>query len=192
MTASVNLGRYQSLLSAAQGGDIDARERLADWMLKTAERHVNCALRNSHNSLTRSSLVSHVLVRLIRGDAIDRAPSIHYLIACITQATSQILIDHYRRVTRHKGHAKLAPPAGIPWFQQVLFEQEINVLELETALEELRAIHPRKASIINLRFFCDMSASQVSEALGISKSTVELDLRLARAWLFRRLGASDV
>lgn len=191
MTASEELGRYESLLSAAQGGDLDARERVASWMLRAAERHVSCALRNSHNSLAYSSLLSHVLVRLVRGDSIDRAPNIYYLIACITQATRQILIDHYRRVARRNCNTQLSPPAGVPWFQQVLFEQRIDELELETALEELQAIHPRKASVIHLRFFCDMSATQVSEALGISKSTVESDLRLTRAWLYRRLGGSD-
>lgn len=191
MAASVELGRYQSLLSAAQGGDRDARELLASWMLGAVERHVHCALRNSQNSVAHSSVVSHVLVRLVRGDSIDRAPNIFYLISCITQATRQFLIDHYRRVARRNCNAQLAPPADFPWFKQVLFEQRIDELELETALDELQVIHPRKASVINLRFFCEMSAIEVSEALGISKSTVESDLRLARAWLFRRLGGSD-
>jgi RNA polymerase sigma factor (sigma-70 family) len=64
-------------------------------------------------------------------------------------------------------------------------------MELETALEELQAIHPRKASVVNLRFFCELSTQEVAEALGISKSTVESDLRLARGWLYRRLGGSN-
>lgn len=190
MIASVEPGRYQALLLAAQGGDRHAREQIAAWMLSTAERHASRVLRGSTNSLAPSSLISDVLVRLVRGGAMDRAPDIYYLIACITNATRQLIIDHYRRVECRGRHAMQSPPAGLPWFQQVLFDQHIDAMELETALEELQAIHPRKASVVHLRFFCDMSASEVGDALGISKSTVESDLRLARAWLYRRLGGS--
>jgi RNA polymerase sigma factor (TIGR02999 family) len=191
MIASVEPGRFQSLLLAAQRGDGHAREQIAAWMLSTAERHASRVLRHSTNSVAPSSLVSHVLVRLFRGDSIDRAPDIYYLIACITNATRQLIIDHYRRVECRRRHATLSPPATLPWFQQVLFEQHIDTMELETALEELQAIHPRKASVVNLRFFCELSTQEVAEALGISKSTVESDLRLARGWLYRRLGGSN-
>ena len=83
-------------------------------------------------------------------------------------------------------------PRDLPWFQQVIQDQNIDMRELDEALEELAGIHPRKAAVVNLRFFCDMSSVEVSSSLGISKSTVESDLRLARTWLYRRLGGSEI
>ncbi len=180
---------YQDLLLAAQGGDVVARERIAAWMLRTADRQAAKALRSRYCSLTHSSLLSHVLVRLVRSDTIERAPDIYYLVAAIARATRQLLIDHYRRVECHRRLESNAP-RNLPWFQQVLMEQNIEAMELESALDELSELHPRKASVVNLRFFCEMPANEVAVALGISKSTVESDLRLARAWLYRRLGGS--
>ncbi|MFO0014610.1 MAG: sigma-70 family RNA polymerase sigma factor [Planctomycetota bacterium] len=181
---------YQELLLAAQGGDTVAREQIASWMMDTANRQAARALHVQKGSLSHSSLLSQILVRLVRGDTIDRAPDIYYLVAAITKATRHLLIDHYRRVESRR-LANFSGSAASPWFQQVLHDQHIDEWELEDALEELSRLHPRKASVVNLRFFCEMPAIEVAQALGISKSTVESDLRLARAWLFRRLGGSQ-
>jgi RNA polymerase sigma-70 factor, ECF subfamily len=191
MTAIADKIGCQELLLAAQSGDLFARERLAGWMLHTAKRQVSRALRTRYASVSGSSLLSQALVRLIRGNTIDLAPDIYYLIAAISRATRQSLIDHYRRVERRRRNAAVAAPKHLPWFQQILDEQRIDEQELETALGELERIHPRKASVVNLRFFCEMSVPEVSCALGISKSTVESDFRIARAWLFYRLGGMD-
>lgn len=191
MTFVTNASVLHELLVAAQKGDVGARERIAAWMLHTAKAQASRALRVRYSSLSHSSLMSHVLVRLVRGNTVDRAPDIYYVVAAISRATRQLLIDHYRRVDSRRRHAEFGAPADSPWFQQVFHDQHIDERELETALEELEKIHPRKSSVVNLRFFCEMSACEVALALGISKSTVESDLRLARAWLFRRLGGMN-
>jgi len=179
--------KYEGLLSAARSGDLEAREQIAAWMLSTAERYTARAIGRSVGEVTRSSLLSQVIVKLLRGKTIERAPDIYYLIASITHATRGLLIDHYRRVQRRRG-IEQAMPRDLPWFQQVILEQDIDERELDQALEELAEIHPRKAAVVHLRFFCEMSAVEVSSSLGVSKTTVESDLRLARAWLYRRLG----
>ena len=189
MSSVVHSSPYQELLLAAQSGDVAARERIASWMMRTADMQAAKALRSQYCTLTHSSILSHVLVRLVRGDTIERAPDIYYLIAAIARATRQLLIDHYRRVESRRRLESKAP-RDLPWFQEVLNDQNIEVMELDAALEELSALHPRKATVVNLRFFCEMSAGEVAVALGISKSTVESDLRLARGWLFRRLGGA--
>ncbi len=190
MTHEERLESYERLLAAAQGGNLQAREQIGAWMLSTAERYTAKTLGYGVSDLTRSSLLSQVILKLLRGNTIDRAPDLYYLIAAITQATRELIIDHYRRTQRRRG-IEQALPRDLPWFQQVLQEQDIDERELDEALVELAEIHPRKAAVVHLRFFCEMTSAEVSSSLGVSKSTVESDLRLARAWLYRRLGGSE-
>lgn len=183
--------KYAALLIAARSGDREARERIAAWMLTTAERYTARSLGQGMDTLTRSSLLSQVIIKLVRGKSIERAPDLYYLIAAITKATRELLVDHYRKVHRRR-EIERDLPRDLPWFQEVLNDQGIDQRDLDEALEELLEIHPRKAAVVHLRFFCDMSAVEVASSLGVSKSTVESDLRLARAWLYQRIGGAGV
>jgi DNA-directed RNA polymerase specialized sigma24 family protein len=43
---------------------------------------------------------------------------------------------------------------------------------------------------VELRFFTGLTIGEAATALGISPATVERELALAKAWLFRRLSVS--
>jgi RNA polymerase sigma factor (TIGR02999 family) len=62
-----------------------------------------------------------------------------------------------------------------------------DVLEVDAALERLAADDPRKARVVELRFFGGLSAEETAEALGVSVRTVHADWAFARAWLYRYL-----
>jgi RNA polymerase sigma factor (sigma-70 family) len=62
-----------------------------------------------------------------------------------------------------------------------------DLLAVDIALEVLASEDPRKAEVVELRFFGGLSAEETAEALGISVRTVHTDWALARAWLYRRL-----
>ena len=64
---------------------------------------------------------------------------------------------------------------------------QADLLDLDRALEELTAIDPRKAKVIELRSFAGLNVAETAELLGVSQPTVILDTRLARAWLYNRL-----
>ena len=178
-----------ALLAQAQQGDLHSREQLAAWMLENVKRLVHSVIRQGNSPLGQSSLTSEVLVKLIRGDVIDRAPSVAYLISAISQATREILVDNYRRYTRRKEGFALGVPVDCSWLQKVE-QSPFDFLALNDALERLEQIDPRKAAVVTLRFLCEQSVHETAEQLGISKSTVEADWRLARAWLFDELAAA--
>jgi len=48
-------------------------------------------------------------------------------------------------------------------------------------------VDPRKARVVELRFFAGLSVDEVAEVLKISADTVKRDWRLARAWLLAEL-----
>ena len=55
------------------------------------------------------------------------------------------------------------------------------------ALDKLEAIDARKAQIVEMRFFAGLSIKEIAQTLELAESTVHLDLRLARVWLFRAI-----
>jgi RNA polymerase sigma factor (sigma-70 family) len=61
-------------------------------------------------------------------------------------------------------------------------------LALDEALNSLATLDPRKASVIELRFFGGLSVEETAEVLKISPQSVMRDWKLARAWLNRELG----
>lgn len=62
--------------------------------------------------------------------------------------------------------------------------------ELHRALEQLAVLSPRQARVVELRFFGGLPENEVAELLSISRRTVQLDWRGARAWLRRELARS--
>jgi RNA polymerase sigma factor (sigma-70 family) len=58
---------------------------------------------------------------------------------------------------------------------------------LDEALNELARIDPRKAKVVELRYFAGLSVQESAEVLGISAPTVMRDWSSAKAWLYREL-----
>jgi len=61
------------------------------------------------------------------------------------------------------------------------------VCALDEALNALERIDPRRAQVIELRFFGGLTVEETAQVLQISAQTVMRDWRLARAWLAREL-----
>jgi len=65
--------------------------------------------------------------------------------------------------------------------------REVEVLDLDAALEELAMLDPRKARVAELRFFGGLSLEEVGTVLDTSVATTMRDWQAARAWLYKRL-----
>ncbi len=62
-----------------------------------------------------------------------------------------------------------------------------DVVAVDDALKSLEALDPRKARIVELRFFGGLSVKKAAEVMKLSTRTVELEWSLAQAWLLREL-----
>ena len=62
-----------------------------------------------------------------------------------------------------------------------------DLLDLNSALERLAEVHPRKAQVVELLHFGGLTASEAAEVLGITSRTVERDWHFARVWLHREI-----
>jgi len=63
--------------------------------------------------------------------------------------------------------------------------EQLELLELDRALEALAREDKSLAQVIEMRYFGGMTAEETAEALGHSVHIVRHDLRLAQAWLRR-------
>ena len=66
-------------------------------------------------------------------------------------------------------------------------EDEVDLLELDEALDRLESVDPRQRRIVELRFFAGLSGEEIALELGVSRRTVTKEWTLARAWLRREL-----
>jgi RNA polymerase sigma factor (TIGR02999 family) len=98
----------------------------------------------------------------------------------------RILVDHARR-QRYAKRGGGQP--HVPLDEALLGARArgVQVEALDDALTALAKIDPRKARVVELRYFGGLDVEEVAEILEISPETVTRDWRMAKTWLFREL-----
>jgi DNA-directed RNA polymerase specialized sigma subunit len=66
-------------------------------------------------------------------------------------------------------------------------QRDVDLLDLDDAIERLAAFDPRLAAVVECRFFGGLDETETAAALGVSKRTVSRSWTLARGWLHREL-----
>ena len=143
------------------------------------------------HTLQATALVHEAYLRLSRrGDGDWRGPKHFFNLAA--REMRRALIDHARRhntVRRGGGTRHLAlHDEGV---EDSVLGPDASLEALDEALRSLAAHDPRKARIVELRFFAGMTVAEVAEVLDVAPITVARDWRLAKAWIFRELQPGD-
>ena len=58
---------------------------------------------------------------------------------------------------------------------------------MNRALDDLAGIDAEKVQLVELRYFLGCTAEETASLMGVSKATVDRDLKFIRSWLFRRI-----
>ena len=66
-------------------------------------------------------------------------------------------------------------------------ERASDVCEIDDALASLARLDPRRAQVVELRFFGGLTIEETAAAMHVSPQTVMRDWNFARAWLTREL-----
>jgi RNA polymerase sigma-70 factor (ECF subfamily) len=177
------------LLRAWQAGDADAREQLMALVYDRVRAIAAQSLqRQTGSTLTPTELAHEALMRLLGADAawVDRRHFFHV----VAQATRQVLVDRARRrLSEKRGSGVEALP--LSQAESVSgSERDEDLLRVDEALENLALSDERQARIIEMTYFGGFSREEIAEALELSISTVDRDLRFARAWLKDALASS--
>jgi RNA polymerase sigma factor (TIGR02999 family) len=180
------------LLKAWGQGDQEALEQLTPLVYAELRAQARRYMRNERSGVTLQStaLVHETYLRLVDARDVDWHDRVHFF-ALSSQLMRRILVDaaRARSAAKRGGRAARVEHASAVDLDQIP-AADLNatlLCELDDALEDLTRIDPRRAKVIELRFFGGLSVEETAEALEVSPQTVMRDWRLARAWLGREL-----
>ena len=184
-------GDVTQLLAELGAGD----ERVADQLLPLvydelralAEHHLR--RERADHTLQATALVHEAYMRLVDSDRIRLRNRAHFF-ALAAQSLRRILVDYARNHNRRKRGGERGK-LSLEVIPELSVETDVDVLALDEALAELKTVDERYAQIVEIRFFGGMTMEEIAAMMGISISTVERDWRVARAWLYRKLGGDE-
>lgn len=192
--AEVEADDVTLLLAAWRDGDPEALSRLMPLVYGELRRLAARSLggeRQDH-TLQPTALVHEAFLRLAGGAVPDWQDRVHFF-AVAAQVMRRLLVDHARarRTGKRGGGLRRLPlEAALEIGSPAAGDPEL-LLALDEALGELAAHDPRKARIIELRFFGGLTLEETALVAGVATSTVILEARLARAWLYRRIAREE-
>jgi RNA polymerase sigma factor (TIGR02999 family) len=181
------MGDVTLLLEAARHGKVDAVDRLYALLYRElrAIAHRQLRRQDHYHALDTTLVVHESYLRLRDRGALkprDRAQFLAYS----ASAMRSVIIDMARsRLAQKRGSTQVvALRTNIAESNSGTDEQLVRIHD---ALNELAAIDPRLAQIVEMRFFAGMTEQEVAEALGISRRTAQRDWENARLFLFSSL-----
>ena len=184
-------GEVTGLLRAWSGGEAGAFDRVLplvyDELHRMAARYL--AGERSSISLQATALVNELCLRLLGWDPIHWQNRGHFF-GVSAGMMRHVLVDIARRRRAERRGGPNAVRVPLDAIEVPATEPGADLLAVDTALELLARDDPRKARVVELRFFGGLSIEETAEALGISARTVHLDWAFARAWLYRELTAA--
>lgn len=185
------------LLKAWGQGDPRALEQLMPLVYAQLRGQARRYIRRERSGVTLQStaLVHEAYLRLVNTHEVDWHDRAHFF-ALAAQIMRRILVDaaRARSAAKRGGGAVRAEHSSAVDLDRIATDDSnaAKVLcALDDALELLTQIDPRRAKVIELRFFGGLSVEETAEVLQISPQTVMRDWRLARAWLARELRVTE-
>jgi RNA polymerase sigma-70 factor, ECF subfamily len=182
--------RITELLHAWRSGDMTARDELMAVIHNELHRLARGYMRRERpgHTLQTTALINEAYLRLVGQTRTDWQSRAHFF-GLAAQFMRRILVDHAR------GHryAKRGGPAlvVVPIDEAVLFapDRAPALLDLDAALTRLGSIDPRKARVVELRYFGGLTVDETADLLDVAPITVMRDWSFAKAWLKRELGS---
>lgn len=183
-------GEITVLLREWRAGRQDALDELMPLVYPRLRTIAAAYERRESKDLTlqATALVNEVYIRLLGQRRLGWEDREHFY-SFAAQMMRLILADHARARLSAKrgGHAVRVPLHDeLPWVSVAHDE----ILTLNTALDELAQVDATKVRLIELRYFLGCTAQEVATVCNRSKATVDRELQIARAWLFRRLSVN--
>ena len=186
-------GDVTELLSAWSAGDPEAFDRgmplVFDELHRMAARYL--AGERSDISLQATGLVNEVCLRLLGWDRIHWQNRSHFF-GVSAQMMRRVLVDLARRRNAGRRGGAIVERLSLEALDLRASPPDADLVAVDEALDMLAAEDPRKARVVELRFFGGLTVEETAEALGVSQRTVHTDWAFARAWLYRALTKAHV
>jgi len=175
-------GEITSLLRQWAAGDRYAGDALTPLIYDELHRLAARVFRGESpgHTLQPTALVHEAYAKLIDVDVSWQDRAHFYSLAA--RMMRRLLVNH--------ANARNAEKRGGDAIRVTLNESlaadadaDANLLALDEAVSKLAEIDARKADLVQLQYFGGLSFRELEEITGLSSSTLDRELRLARAWL---------
>jgi len=182
-----NTAETTQLLRDWAGGDRHALDKLTPRVYRELRRMAAKLLQNERQGHTLQScdLVNEVYIRLVDIEKMDWQDRAHFFAVSAT-LMRRILLDRARKRLAGKRGGK-AQALNLDEALDVFSGKDRELIALDDALQVLAKADPRKAQIVELRFFGGLSVQETAAVIQMSNETVMRDWKIARAWLLSEL-----
>jgi RNA polymerase sigma factor (TIGR02999 family) len=171
-------------------GDQKALDALMPLVYRELRRlaHYHLQSERPDHTLQSSALVHEAYLRLVGNQRADFQNRTHF-IAFASRLMRQILVDYARgrQSSKRDGGCRIA----FEHVETLAITGDAELLALDDALNELSRLDERQGKIVEMKFFGGLSAPEISDVMGISRSTVDRDWATARIWLHRQMRRID-
>ena len=178
------------LLRLWNEGDPEAFDKLAPLVYRDLHRLAVRYMRNERpgHTLQATGLINEAYVRLIDWRNVRWQNRSHFY-AVSAQFMRRVLVDYARSrlYAKRGGDADTMP---LEEGEAVSDETSMTVLDVDLALQRLAEIDPRRAQVVELRYFGGLSVEEPADVMSISTITVIRCWNFAKAWLLRELTVS--
>ena len=185
-TADHAKGEVSRLLRAWSNGDKTALDNLTPIVYKELHRLARRYMRRERacQTLQTTALVNEAYLRLVDYERMQWRDRAHFF-AVSAQVMRRILVEYARRRNlKRGGHLR---PVSIEKVALVGAGRAADLVALDDAMHALARFDPRKAQVVELRFFGGLTTEEVAEVLKVSPVTVLRDWSTARAWLYKQM-----
>jgi RNA polymerase sigma-70 factor, ECF subfamily len=175
------------LLATWSSGDREAAERLLPLVYDELRHIAARQLRRERagHTLQPTAIVHEAYLRL-SGQPGLKWPSRAHFLAFAAHLIRRILVDYARRRNRAK-RGGLSERITFIEAADLALEKSPDLVALDEALSGLEKVDPRKATVVELKFFAGLTLEETAAQLGISPETVSREWRRAKAWLYSSL-----
>jgi RNA polymerase sigma factor (TIGR02999 family) len=182
-----NPGEITQLLGKWRGGDHDAESRLFELLLPDLRRIARRYFRaeRAGHTLQPTALVNEAFLRLVSAKGIDWQDRGHFF-AVAARMMRRYLVDH----AKNKPSVAFLAMEGIPERGAGGYTRVELTLAVDALLDELGKESPQRRSVVELKFFLDLSDEDAAQALNLTLHTFQREWYRARRWLFERLNAN--
>ena len=187
MTIPTSQNLTQMLLAWGEG-DEAARDALIPMVHDQLQRIARYHLRQERtgHSLQTNALINEAYLKLIEQQSVTWQSRNHFF-GIAARLMRQILVDHARKrgagkrgmgARTDRPLSQVADPSG---------GRNFDVVALHDALDDLAALDPRQAEIVELRYFGGLTEAEVAAVKDLSPATIRREVAAARFWLGRRM-----
>jgi len=184
------MGEATRLLAAMEAGDPHAAEELLPLVYEELRRLASRKLAHEKpgQTLQATALVHEAYLRLVDTANAQRWNSRGHFYCAAAEAMRRILVERARQKKTLKAGGEFQR-IDLPDVHLAAPDSELDILELNDALNALEREDKRQAELVKLRFFVGLTSQQAADALGVSVSTAENDWVYARCWLRVQMGS---